>query len=113
MAIFLLKTAALFYLERMERPVLIKWIRPESKGALTPPHKRAVVLPDGSRALDQGDAPADLYSAGSTELGSCQEFGSALPAALLTASRHGALWQSRGVALICFYKAVAEGKNPP
>ena len=74
---------------------------------------RAVVLPDGSRALDQGDAPADLYSAGSTELGSCQVFGSALPAALLTASRHGALWQSRGVALICFYKAVAEGKNPP
>lgn len=45
---------------------MIKWIRPESKGALTPPHKRAVVLPDGSRALSKGDGSVSSHSAGST-----------------------------------------------
>ena len=53
--------------------------------------KRAVVLPDGSRALSEGDAPADYLSAGSTEPGSCQGIGFALPTAPLTVPRLGAL----------------------
>ena len=58
--------------------------------------KRAVVLPDGSRALSEGDAPAGPRPAGSTKAGIRQGTGFALPTAPLTAPSFGALWWPRG-----------------
>ena len=51
--------------------------------------KRAVVLPDGSRALSEGDAPAGPRPAGSTEAGSRQRTG-------FGATSFSALWWPRG-----------------
>ena len=56
----------------------------------------AVVLPDGSLALSEGDAPAGPRPAGSTKAGSRQGTGFALPTAPLTAPSFGALWWPRG-----------------
>lgn len=51
--------------------------------------KRAEVLPDGSRALSEGDAPAGPRPAGSTEAGSRQGTG-------FGATSFSALWWPRG-----------------
>ena len=51
--------------------------------------KRAEVLPDGSRALSEGDAPAGPRPAGSTEAGSRQRTG-------FGATSFSALWWPRG-----------------
>ena len=73
--------------------------------------KRAVVLPDGSRALSEGDAPAGSRPAGSTKAGSRQGTGFALPTAPLTAPSFGALWWSRGAYAPLFSKRVLLGEK--
>ena len=73
--------------------------------------KRAVVLPDGSRALSEGDAPAGSRPAGSTEAGGRHGIGYALPTAPLTASSFSALRQPRGAYAPLFSKRVLLGEK--
>ena len=73
--------------------------------------KRAVVLPDGSRALSEGDAPAGPRPAGSTKAGSRQGTGFALPTAPLTAPSFGALWWPRGAKPLSFKMCAFQGKK--
>ena len=90
---------------------MTKWIGPLLRAHLLTTRKRAVVLPDGSRALSEGDTSAGSRPAGSTEAGGRQGTGYALPMAPLTASSFSALRQPRGAYAPLFSKSVLLGKK--